>query len=267
MWDRIKRPAAPQEKAPATVTKPSRGRRRGATLLKIGAVILGIYATWWSIQGQISNALFMAEEAQQQAGAFSSWFAQDAGRYDLMIQAADTAELIGAKAKRLNDTWGWLMFFSHESYTSYFDLANPMLVASIRAAADKLATKTLAPATVSGSLLDPSEIFTAAELENTIRWTDAMSYVGQNVTMVAPVTFVTIRDTVAYADTDSDFSFVCFPKPEKPAQHEVYQRISELEGAWVLIRGKVAVYAATGKAQIILNTWSQVLSVRPLYAE
>lgn len=253
-----------QNPLPVPPTPPrSKAKRILFRIVAIGAAIATAYAFWFSLQGQISYSMFMFEEAHQQAGAFATWFAQDGKRPDLMVKAADLADTIAAKGSRLNRTWGW-MCIAHDPYISYFDDAAPMISEGIRVAADTLSTKTMT-ATSTGSPLDPSAVFAEQELQGTVRWTDAIQYVGQNVTVLAPITAVTVRDTVAYADTDTDFSFVCWPKPDRPIQNEVYARITELDGTWALIRGKVEIYAATGKPQIKLTAWAQILSTRPLY--
>jgi hypothetical protein len=87
--------------------------------------------------------------------------------------------------------------------------------------------------------------------------------------VLVPILSVTKLDTVAFANTDTDFSIVSFPSQKSADQQQVYDRIMELGNTWALIRGKVIAYKnkdGVTKPEIKLLKWSQVLAVKPLTA-
>jgi len=222
------------------------------------AGVLVILGVWITLASQVGGSEFILEEALQQT-VFAAWFAEDAGRYDLILQAADLAEKIQLRGQRLNRWFGWINPFAKAAYGPYFNIASPLIIQSMRVmAANQNGTITMV--TVDESQWeDPERIFGRAVLAKAIRCDQVLNYLNQVVTVLVPVVDARKKPTVAYADSNTDFSLTTFPR-----EADVYNYFPELGGKWVLVSGKITVYEKSGKPQIIINNLGQILAVEPL---
>jgi hypothetical protein len=224
-------------------------------------VLLVILGVWATLASQVGGSEFILEEAQQQT-VFSAWFAQDAGRYDLILQAADMAEQIQRRGQRINKYFGWINPFARAAYGPYFNMASPLIIQSMRAMALQQNGQAVTADIRHETWEDPERLFGRGALSDTINYADAKLHIGELVTILIPVIDARKRDTIAYANSDQDFSLVTFPKHQ-----EAYDYFPELGGKWVIARGTVVKYQKKDqplKYEIVVEDISQILAIQPL---
>ena len=81
-------------------------------------VWLAIFAMYLSIAGLVTFSLFMLEEGYQTA-MFGTWPAQDAQRWDVVLDGTDLMEKIIKTMKIVNYSCGWIQPLAFISYRAY----------------------------------------------------------------------------------------------------------------------------------------------------
>ena len=81
-------------------------------------VWLAIFAMYLSIAGLVTFSLFILEESFQTA-MFGTWPAQDAQRWDIVLDGTDLMEKILKTMKIVNYSCGWIQPLAFISYRAY----------------------------------------------------------------------------------------------------------------------------------------------------
>lgn len=80
--------------------------------------ILGILAVYLSLAGLVTFSLFILEESFQTV-MFGTWPAQDAGRWDIVLEGTDLMEDFKWWMTSVNLTVGWIQPLAFVSYRAY----------------------------------------------------------------------------------------------------------------------------------------------------
>ncbi len=81
-------------------------------------VWLTIFAMYLSVAGLVTFSLFMLEESYQTV-MFGTWPAQDAQRWDVVLDGTDLMEKITKTMKIVNYSCGWIQPLAFISYSAY----------------------------------------------------------------------------------------------------------------------------------------------------
>lgn len=239
----------------------------------VGSAMTAVVLFLWSLQFPI----FFFEESDQKM-SFSAFNAVGAQQWGLVMEICDAMSANRDRANAWINAIGWVHPVAKEAYRSYFNMATPLYIRSLQAAAaaggyTDAPAPAISPAILAGgSLPAPGITILAGEpipppqIDGAIMYDDPAlgQYVGsgQEVTVIVPIAHFQRRTTssgnpMGDCQSDGNFKLISYAT-------SVIGQMSQWSGHWVAVCGEVVRWQQY--LEIVVGSMSQVIQVSPYTA-